>query len=323
MAVRKGKLLDKEKYLSDPMVSDFVSYLVKVLKGGISVNHCITIRDLDLPRPDLLKRSRGCVWKIDTLEDAFKGYWWDRQGYTANANILTPVQTGARVAANVGAGSHANQGNLNALKDVLRWGAGGVGLKLYKSNVQRAVGWGASISQRLAVGRRAMISSAPDTFDFHAANPNGAWMNAGFTKYYALACDDVIIYDGRVGAALGLLVRKFCLQNGLSCVPDELSFMWGSQTGENPLPRDPSQGPYRFPKLNGQQPHRWAEWNIKANWVLVKAQHVAGAAWCHSTLSDGLRRIEAALFTIGYELGTSCPCQATGGLARASVDCVE
>ena len=35
-------------------------------------------------------------------------------------------------------------------------------------------------------------------------------MNAGFTKVYSLLLDDFPIYDGRVGAALGYLVRMYC-----------------------------------------------------------------------------------------------------------------
>ena len=39
-------------------------------------------------------------------------------------------------------------------------------------------------------------------------------MNAGFVKIYSLLCDDCVIYDGRVGAALGLLTRQFCEATG-------------------------------------------------------------------------------------------------------------
>ena len=35
-------------------------------------------------------------------------------------------------------------------------------------------------------------------------------MNSGFTKIYSLYIDDFIIYDSRVGAALGFLVRCYC-----------------------------------------------------------------------------------------------------------------
>ena len=34
-------------------------------------------------------------------------------------------------------------------------------------------------------------------------------MNAGFVKIYSVLLDSCVIYDGRVGAALGLLVRQF------------------------------------------------------------------------------------------------------------------
>ena len=36
-------------------------------------------------------------------------------------------------------------------------------------------------------------------------------MNSGWTKVYALMLDDFPIYDGRVGAAMGYLVRRYCM----------------------------------------------------------------------------------------------------------------
>ena len=44
-------------------------------------------------------------------------------------------------------------------------------------------------------------------------------MNAGFVKIYSLLCDDCVIYDGRVGAALGLLTRQFCEATSRTEVP--------------------------------------------------------------------------------------------------------
>ena len=53
-------------------------------------------------------------------------------------------------------------------------------------------------------------------------------MNAGFVKIYSLLCDDCVIYDGRVGAALGLLARQFCEATGRTEVPSALAFAFGT-----------------------------------------------------------------------------------------------
>ena len=44
--------------------------------------------------------------------------------------------------------------------------------------------------------------------------------NAGTVKIYSLLLDDFIIYDGRFGAALGGLVRDWCLAINQESVPE-------------------------------------------------------------------------------------------------------
>jgi hypothetical protein len=44
-------------------------------------------------------------------------------------------------------------------------------------------------------------------------------MNAGFVTIYSLLLDYCVIYDGRFGAALGLLARQFCEATGRDRVP--------------------------------------------------------------------------------------------------------
>ncbi|MHB2080818.1 hypothetical protein [Pseudomonas asiatica] len=52
--------------------------------------------------------------------------------------------------------------------------------------------------------------------------------NAGMTKVYALICEDFLIYDSRVAAALGWLVVKYCEAHGIAKVPDALCFPWAA-----------------------------------------------------------------------------------------------
>ena len=63
-----------------------------------------------------------------------------------------------------------------------------------------------------------------------------------------------VIYDGRVGAALGLLTRQFCEATGHTEVPSALEFAFGTpkeaRNTKNTKVRDPSHGPLRFPRLD-------------------------------------------------------------------------
>lgn len=78
-------------------------------------------------------------------------------------------------------------------------------------------------------------------------------MNAGFVKIYSVLLDSCVIYDGRVGAALGLLVGLYCREQALPQVPKALHFAYGAPKeavkAKNPKVRNPSAGPYTFPKL--------------------------------------------------------------------------
>ncbi|MFN3792931.1 hypothetical protein [Massilia sp.] len=84
------------------------------------------------------------------------------------------------------------------------------------------------------------------------------WMNSATTKVYAAADPEgkTAIYDGRVGAALGMLVRQFLERQALAEVPAELAFRWGApqSTKQEALrTRDPSNEHYVFKKLpNGK-----------------------------------------------------------------------
>lgn len=235
---------------------------------------------------------------MTTLEDAFRLYFWDRGDYDANMARLIAVQDRVRSAISKERNPDAAQEAIDAVDRVLSWGSGGTGTKLYSMNMRWAQECGADLPNRLRRGRAILKADVPDLAEF--GRRDGPRMNAGFTKYYALACEDVIIYDGRVGAALCYLVRLHL--SGHPEVPRELAFRWGKQNSTNPITarhRDPSSGLLRFCSL-GADGKRWAQCNVMANWILHAALARSEAGWCHSP--DGMRRVEAALFMLGYEL---------------------
>lgn len=303
----------KTAYLQAVSVKAFVAHLASLIDGtGLRVAHEFGIRDRNVydayPYWVALENGERGI-RITTLEEAFDRYWWAGESYAQNASKLASVQRAVRAAALLPAGQEeAQEAYLSALAEVLEWGAGGKRMKLYTANMEWAVSRAGNLATLLCAGVHEINSDTPDLDVF--ADPHGMRMNAGLTKFFALACDASIIYDGRVGAALGLLVRKFCEQHELETVPDELAFRWEPQTGKNPLKRDASSGALRFSRIRGRS-RTWAAWNIRANWVLSAAldlaRHMPGSQWCSGI--DGLRRVEAALFTMGYQI----PCRPAAG----------
>src|SRR5947209_5643062 len=68
-----------------------------------------------------------------------------------------------------------------------------------------------------------------DAFRRDPADPTSECrMNAGFVKTYSVLLDYCVIYDGRVGAALGLLVRQFCEETNRGVVASTLTFAFGA-----------------------------------------------------------------------------------------------
>ncbi len=288
--------LDKAEYLSLASVSKFVTFFSNIISGAEKINSHFRIRDRRVP--DNLLPSDGIV-RIETLEQAFENYWWNGKDFDGNTKILNSVANVVSKAIQSESQPSGDDDCLSAIHEVLRWGAGGEGQRLYVSNMKWAKDNRVGLAERLRQGRLAMSSATPNIKIFSEAY--GPRMNAGFTKYYAFACTDVVIYDGRVGAALGLITRTFCLKEGMEFVPEEISFRWGAQNAKrNPLNRDPSSEKYCFKQLPTAGGMRWAECNIRANWIISAALSRSSASWCSA--SDGVRRIEAALFTLGYEI---------------------
>lgn len=126
-------------------------------------------------------------------------------------------------------------------------------------------------------------------------------MNSGFTKIYSLLCEKFIIYDGRVGAAFGLLVRKFLIENpqyGAVGVPDTLAFRYGAARNPN-VNRNPSGDGFNFKALTNNWRQHTTN-NLRANWIVdaLALQNTPG----FSDATQPHRAFEAALFMIGYRL---------------------
>lgn len=132
-------------------------------------------------------------------------------------------------------------------------------------------------------------------------------INSGFTKIYALTVNDFIIYDGRVGAALGLLVRKFCEENNIGKIPKELLFGYkrGREANYSPINRrNPSEGKYVFPELSNN-PKKHIDDNIRANWLLKSILENKSSRFNKLDPEIQLLALQSALFMVGYDVANN------------------
>ena len=131
-------------------------------------------------------------------------------------------------------------------------------------------------------------------------------LDSGMTKVYAavaidlsnaVPAQDVLIYDARVGAALGLLTRYYLEQSKSPRVPAAFLFP-RDHSNRN---RDPSKGAYRFPSLNSPRllpPHRAAMTRFAAK-CIQQLLKINGP-------SVEFIKAEQALFMMGYNVVRMC-----------------
>ena len=263
--------MNRNEYLRDSSVEAFIDWLRPHVRGDYPFQHEFTLR-----RPH-------CNWSCNSIWEAYENYWW-RGSFEANQEELDRLTADVRRARD----RDDRDGFVKAAYGILHWGG------VMASNVETL---------------RALAGAALSTFreTSHLLDPPHAdtsrldgvrYMNAGWTKVYALMLDGFPIYDGRVGAAMGYLVQQYCAKAGLRQVPTLLCFRWGAARGEHN--RNPSMGSLRFRGLTAAIPRTWAECNIWAAWILGEV--------CREGEFGGLvprrqlRALEAALFMIGYEL---------------------
>ena len=128
-------------------------------------------------------------------------------------------------------------------------------------------------------------------------------MSAGFSKIYSLLCDYCVMYDSRVGAALGFLARKFCEAKEYDTVPCNLKFGWcETRKTQNPKNHNPALGGlnFEFPKLSSSNPLRYTEHIMRASWFLRLALEKEPNVFSRG--EDGFHELAAGLFMVGDDL---------------------
>ena len=272
--------MNRSEYLRDASVQAFIDWMRPHVRGERRFQHGFTMLK---PR---------CAWSCNSIWEAYENYWWPLPGrntgsFEANQGELDRLAADVRRARD---GDDRN-GFLGAAGAILQWG----GVMNSNADTLRDLGGTA-----LSVFREAGALLDPPHAD--TSRLEGVrYMNAGWTKVYALMVDGFPIYDGRVGAAMGYLVQRYCVRIRVHPVPVLLRFRWGVARGRHN--RNPSTRSLRFPRLTAASPRRWAECNLQAAWVLGELCREGGFGGLPP--HRRLRALEAALFMIGYELPAS------------------
>jgi len=244
-------------------------------------------------------------WSCSSLKDARTQYKFN--GFDLDATNRKVNEISARLQAEMAIDKENCHALHHVCLEVLEWGGvEGVSsrwlreqcnAKLLRAKIRDAV---------------SLLKSGASSPNFNRFNGNDLVMNSGLTKVYAfLAPDDVVIYDGRIGAAMGLFARRLCKKSGLvearfgcgrktSAIPTILQFPWGDgQAAEGS--RNPSSDPYWFPRLNpgsknGDSVHANACWQASRvlNQALVSIREQEPEVV--------LRDLEMGLFMVGYHV---------------------
>lgn len=276
--------MNKDEYISDVHVRQFVTWMSANLETK-AFAHTYWI-----------KRERK-FWSCSSLFDALEKYEWKFQeiarlsipcgsSFKENTYALSKIKKSLVLSLKTGDDFLA----LHAATAVMSWGG------VRGGNVDWLVRNQTGLSNLLLDMRSALNES--DTRQ--RILDSNVRFNAGMTKIYSLICNNFIIYDSRVAATLGWGVVKYCKQNRLEKVPEELSFPRPPFRGEHK--RDASVNKLKFPGLHSSL--RYLQWNLKASWLLeavLKHENAKSSGFFKDGINT-LRALEAALFMIGYDL---------------------
>jgi hypothetical protein len=252
-------------------------------------------------------RSTGTQWACKSLFDAYSGYYWRHRelrdfglaagsSYASNLLVLETLQKELRA----GLAAADNERVHSAAIGVMKWGG------VENGNVK----WLNDRREKLChiIGKTRDAINSGDTAHPVFAEEDLRF-TSGMSKVYSLACDDFVIYDSRVAAALGSAVVQFCQQHSPEGIPEGLDFPWAparsAPNSTNTPRRYAGQSGLIFPRLTVGR--SYAEWNMLASWLLnalVEHENTRDSGFAQlESKTQQLRALEAALFMIGYDLG--------------------
>jgi hypothetical protein len=262
-----GKPMKRTQYIGSGDVASFIDWFARKV-GDQSVRHSYVDR----------RTQRRVVF--DGLCSALDQYRWNGKSYDQNADDLDKLRSGLAKAMKIEDRKERDKSVCASCVEVMEWGR--VAPRNKKWLFDNEDGLASTIANVCGILR----SEDDDLSSF----PVNMRFNAGMTKIYSLLVSAFIIYDSRVAAALGWFVVQWLRELDDPTLPEPLSFPWmpakEAPNAGNPKKRDPSCGPYNFPRVNGSAAH--ARWNLRASWILAEALRKSKEA-CFYQKGDPLR----------------------------------
>lgn len=286
--ILRGTLMNKELYLNNSYVNKLIEWILPRVSGEIRFYH------------RYIKNRSKQPWSCYSIYNAYENYHWSFKctlpngknikgdTFAQNEKLLTQIGSGMKSAL-----LDKNVDNfLMYSRCTLEWGG------VIKSNYNKLENMRTGILKYFESAITKLDPKSVDTLDCF----DEIYMNSGFTKLYSLLLDDFVIYDSRVGAALGLLVRKFLEDNNIHTVPEELAFSYGNsrptKSDTGPInKRNPSSNRFKFTQLaNNDRKHIIN--NLYANWLLSEIAKSSKFQF----ENNPIRALESSLFMIGYQV---------------------
>ena len=277
--------INREEFFADPDVAEMAGWVAARFDDSSGWTHA------------WVDRKSGCHWRCNGLRDAFLQYRWNGKAWAGTKTALDALRCELREVVQ----TEDVRSVVTVCENILKWGGVTAHNVLYLHQRRPVL-----VRELQHVRDLLSRNRTPSKRDLCREPDNPATecrMNAGFVKIYSLLCDNCVIYDGRVGAALGLLTRQFCEATGHTEVPSALEFAFGTpkeaRNTKNAKVRDPSHGPLRFPRLGPDARFHTVQ-VMRANWFIGRALNRNPNAF--SAGEEGFHELAAGLFMVGYDL---------------------
>jgi hypothetical protein len=287
--------MQKSEYLTKPIVNDFQSWIKPKIDSYKDFSHMY------------VDRRTNKIWTCQSIFEAHEKYSWqftcsmpDGQiisgsTYLQNSKVLQELDIQLKKSVD-----YNNQTLAKSVSfSILDWG--GVLGNDTRGNKQRVN----SCINYVEYLNRVKDAMENENFDL---NSDFTWlthMNSGFSKIYSILVNNLIIYDSRVGAALGFLVRKYLKDRRFTIIPQELDFSYsnGRAINNGIEYRNPSNAEFVFKKFDSNSKRHIRD-TIKASWLVnsIAENTRFSKGPIQSNHDSPGRRLESALFMIGYDV---------------------
>lgn len=281
--------MNKHEYIKEKVIEEFIKWVIPKINNKSAFNH------------QYFNRRNKSYWNCHSIYNAFEKYEWRfrctlpnnelREGstYKESEKTLNLIQKGLRKSLE----EEKSNELLSYCLSTLDWG-GVANYNYLKLGRMR--------DNIVPYFKNAINILDPKKANIEDENLSGIIMNSGFTKIYSQLVDDFVIYDSRVGASLGLLIKQFLTEKEIENIPPVLKYSYGNarptkddQGKANR--RDPSNDIYKFPVL-GNNNLKHTKNNIYANWLLKELSEKS----IFNREANPIRALESALFMIGYSV---------------------